>query len=30
MINAELGEPFWSRTPLAVRDLLMLLPGGVR
>jgi len=30
MINAELGEPFWSRTPLAVRDLLALLPGGVR
>jgi bacillithiol biosynthesis deacetylase BshB1 len=30
MINAELGEPFWSRTPLAVRDLLTLLPGGVR
>jgi len=30
MINAELGEPFWSRSPLAVRDLLTLLPGGVR
>jgi bacillithiol biosynthesis deacetylase BshB1 len=30
MINAELGEPFWSRTPLAVRDLMTLLPGGVR
>lgn len=30
MINAELGEPFWSRGPLAVGDLLSLLPGGVR
>jgi bacillithiol biosynthesis deacetylase BshB1 len=30
MINAELGEPFWHRTPLAVRDPFTLLPGGVR
>jgi bacillithiol biosynthesis deacetylase BshB1 len=30
MINAELGEPFWSRIPLAVRDPFALLPGGVR
>jgi len=30
MINAELGEPFWHRTPLAVRDPFALLPGGVR
>jgi LmbE family N-acetylglucosaminyl deacetylase len=30
MINAELGEPFWSRGPLAVSDLLSLLPGGLR
>lgn len=30
MINAEFGEPFWNRIPLAVRDPLALLPGGVR
>jgi bacillithiol biosynthesis deacetylase BshB1 len=30
MINAELGEPFWNRIPLAVRDPFDLLPGGVR
>jgi N-acetylglucosamine malate deacetylase 1 len=30
MINAEQGEPFWSPLPLAVGDLLSLLPGGVR
>lgn len=30
MINAELGEPFWYRIPLAVRDPFSLLPGGVR
>jgi bacillithiol biosynthesis deacetylase BshB1 len=30
MINAELGEPFWHRIPLAVRDPFALLPGGVR
>lgn len=30
MIGAELGEPFWSRLPLAVGDLLAVLPGGVR
>ena len=30
MINAELGEPFWHRTSLAVRDPFALLPGGGR
>jgi bacillithiol biosynthesis deacetylase BshB1 len=30
MINAEFGEPFWNRIPLAVRDPFDLLPGGVR
>jgi N-acetylglucosamine malate deacetylase 1 len=30
MINAEFGEPFWHRIPLAVRDPFALLPGGVR
>jgi bacillithiol biosynthesis deacetylase BshB1 len=30
LIGAELGEPFWSPQPLAVRDLLGLLPGGPR
>jgi bacillithiol biosynthesis deacetylase BshB1 len=30
MINAEFGEPFWNRIPLAVRDPWALLPGGVR
>ncbi|HVR07113.1 MAG TPA: bacillithiol biosynthesis deacetylase BshB1 [Thermoanaerobaculia bacterium] len=30
LIGAELGEPFWSPLPLAVRDLLALLPGGPR
>jgi bacillithiol biosynthesis deacetylase BshB1 len=30
MIGAELGEPFWSRLPLAIGDLLAVLPGGVR
>lgn len=30
MINAELGEPFWSRVPLAVSDLSTIVPGGVR
>jgi N-acetylglucosamine malate deacetylase 1 len=30
MIGAELGEVFWSRLPLAVGDLLSLLPGGLR
>lgn len=30
MIGAELGEPFWSRLPLAVSDPLAVLPGGVR
>ena len=30
MINAALGEPFWSRLPLAVADPLSILPGGIR
>jgi N-acetylglucosamine malate deacetylase 1 len=30
LIGAALAEPFWSRGPLAVRDLMSLLPGGVR
>lgn len=30
MINAELGEPFWCRGPLAVSDPMAILPGGVR
>jgi bacillithiol biosynthesis deacetylase BshB1 len=30
LIGAEFGEPFWSRLPLAVGDLLSVLPGGVR
>jgi len=30
LIGAELGEPFWSRLPLAVSDPLAVLPGGVR
>jgi bacillithiol biosynthesis deacetylase BshB1 len=30
MINAALGEPFWSRIPLAVADPLTILPGGIR
>lgn len=30
MIGAELGEPFWSPVPLAVSDLLGLLPTGLR
>ncbi len=30
VINAELGEPFWSRQPLAVADPWQLLPGGLR
>ena len=30
LIGAELGEPFGSRLPLAVRDPLVLIPGGVR
>jgi len=29
-IGAELGEPFWSRTPLAVADPWELLPAGLR
>lgn len=30
LINAALGEPFWSRGPLAVADPMSLLPGGIR
>ena len=30
MIGAEMGEPFRSHLPLAVHDLLALLPGGLR
>lgn len=30
LIGAALAEPFWSRVPLAVGDLMSLLPGGVR
>ena len=30
LIGAELGEPFWSPLPLAVADLMALLPGGLR
>lgn len=30
MIGAELGEPFWSRLPLAVADPWQLLPAGLR
>jgi len=30
LVGAELGEPFWSRLPLAVPDPCLILPGGVR
>ncbi|MEM9558300.1 MAG: bacillithiol biosynthesis deacetylase BshB1 [Acidobacteriota bacterium] len=30
LIGAELGEPFWSRGPLAIADPLTLVPGGHR
>lgn len=30
LINVELGEPFWSRLPLAVGDLTAVVPGGLR
>lgn len=30
LIGAEFAEPFWSRGPLAVHDLLSILPGGIR
>ena len=30
MIGVELGEPFWSPLPLAVGDVLSLLPTGLR
>jgi bacillithiol biosynthesis deacetylase BshB1 len=29
-INAEMGEAFWSRLPLAVADVFSILPGGIR
>jgi bacillithiol biosynthesis deacetylase BshB1 len=30
LVGATFGEPFGSRLPLAVRDVLELLPGGIR
>lgn len=30
LIGAAFAEPFWSRLPLAVRDPMSILPGGVR
>lgn len=30
LVGAELGEPFWSRIPLAVNDLMDLRPPGLR
>ncbi len=30
MINATFGEPFWSRLPVVVRDVMELLPPGLR
>lgn len=30
LIGASYGEPFWCRTPLAVHDLMTLLPSGLR
>lgn len=30
MINARFGEPFWSRLPVAVHDVMDLLPTGLR
>lgn len=30
IINAELGEPFWSRIPLAVSDVSAVVAGGLR
>jgi N-acetylglucosamine malate deacetylase 1 len=30
LIGAAFAEPYWSRLPLAVSDLLAILPGGVR
>ena len=30
MVGVELGEPFWSRLPLAVADPWQLLPTGPR
>ncbi|MEM7353921.1 MAG: bacillithiol biosynthesis deacetylase BshB1 [Acidobacteriota bacterium] len=30
MVNATFGEAFWSRLPLAITDVMQLLPGGLR
>ena len=30
LIGAEFGEPFWSRLPVAISDLMTLVPGGLR
>ena len=30
LIGVELGEPFWSRLPLAISDLRAILPRGLR
>lgn len=30
LVGAELGEPLWSRIPLAVADLMHLMPPGLR
>ena len=30
VVGADLGEPFWSPTPLAFSDLMALVPGGHR
>ena len=30
LIGAEMGEPFWSRIPLAVHDVMHLRPPGLR
>lgn len=30
LINAEFGEPFWSYGPLAISDVMSLLPSGLR
>ncbi len=30
LVGAELGEPFWSRIPLAIGDLMHLRPPGLR
>jgi LmbE family N-acetylglucosaminyl deacetylase len=30
LVGAAFGEPFWSRTPLAVGDPMAILPQGLR